>query len=106
MKIVEAMKIIDKRWVKKQAGFRVQFKRYTGSEWVADMSPPEDASPLDSDVTTWRLAWKLAESTPLNGGEPEEGDMADICVVDQEGTAIKHYATGDKDIFNDLGSRR
>jgi len=73
MKIAEAMKIIDQKWVEKEAGFRVQFKRYTGSEWVADISPPADAAALDSDVTTWRLAWKLAESTPLTDEAPPGG---------------------------------
>ena len=102
MKIAESMKIIDQKWVEKKEGFRVQFKRYTGTEWVDDISPPGDAAALDSDVTTWRLAWKLAESTPLSNGETQEGDMADIRVVDQNGDPVENYATGEKDIFNRL----
>jgi len=102
MKIAEAMKIIDQKWVEKEAGFRVQFKRYTGSEWVADISPPADAAALDSDVTTWRLAWKLAESTPLTDEAPQEGDMAEIQVVDQNGDPVENYTTGEKDVFNRL----
>ena len=100
MKIAESMKIIDQKWVKKRKGFRVQFKRYTGTDWVEDMSPPEDAPALDSDVTTWRLAWKLSESTPLTNDEVQAGDMADIRVVDQNNDPIENYATGAKDVFN------
>ena len=102
MKIAESMKIIDQKWVEKKKGFRVQFKRYTGTDWVEDMSPPEDASVLDSDVTTWRLAWKLAESTPLTDGDAQEGDMADVRVVDQNGDPVENYATGENDVFNRL----
>jgi hypothetical protein len=102
MKITESMKIIDQKWVEKKEGFRVQFKRYTGTEWVADMSPPEDAAVLDSDVTTWRLAWKLAQSTPLSGSEAKEGDMADIRVVDHKGESVEYYATGEMTVFNQL----
>jgi len=102
MKIAEALKFIDQKWVEKKEGFRVQFKRYTGTDWVEDISPPEDASALDSDVTTWRLAWKLAESTPLSSGKAQDGDMADIRVVDQNGNPVENYATGEKDVFNRL----
>ena len=100
MKIAEAMKIIDRKWVEKEKGYRVEFKRLEGTDWVEDSSPPADASPLDSDVTAWRLAWKLAESTPLTPGEAKEGDMVDIRVVDQDGRPIENYATGEKDIYN------
>jgi len=102
MKIAESMKIIDAKWVEKQEGFRVQFKRYSDGAWIADMVPPEEAAALDSDVTAWRLAWKLAQSTPLSGKEAEEGDMADIRVVDQNGNPIENYATGEMDILNRL----
>ena len=100
MKIVEAMKVIDAKWVENHQGFRVLFKRFTGTEWLDDLSPPEDASLLDSDVTAWRLAWKLAQSTPLSGQDAEEGDMADIRVVDQQGNPVENYATGEMDVFN------
>ncbi len=75
MKIADALKIIDENWVKKQKGFRACLQRREGSEWVIDYSPGEKAAPLDSDVATWRLAWKLAQSTPLRDGDPQEGDM-------------------------------
>ena len=100
MKIIEAMKVIDAKWVEKHQGFRVQFKRFDGTKWLDDVSPPEGASLLDSDVTAWRLAWKLAQSSPLSGGEAKEGDMADIRVVDQRGNPVENYATGEMDVFN------
>jgi hypothetical protein len=102
MKIVDAMKVIDAKWVEKQQGFRVKFKRFDGTEWIDDVSPPEDASLLDSDVTDWRLAWKLAQSTPLSGSEAKEGDMADIRVVDHKGLPVEYYATGEMTVFNQL----
>ena len=102
MKIVEAMKVIDTKWVEKHQGFRVLFKRFNGTGWLDDVSPPEDASLLDSDVTAWRLAWKLAESSPLRSDKPREGDMVDIRVVDHKGEPVEYYATGEMTVFNQL----
>jgi hypothetical protein len=67
---------------------------------VDDYSPGEKAAPLDSDVTAWRLAWKLAKSTPLREGTAQEGDLVNICVVDHDNNQIAYYATGEKDVFN------
>jgi hypothetical protein len=100
MKIAEALKFIDDNWVQKPKGFRVCMQRRVGSEWVTDYSPGEKAAPLDSDVTTWRLAWKLAVSTPLREGEPQEDDLVNIYVVDQDNNQIDYYATGEQEIFN------
>lgn len=102
MKIAEAMKIIDSKWTEKKNGYRVCFKRQEKDTWVADYSPGEETSPLDSDVTTWRLAWKLAQSTPLKGSIYQEGDMVNVFVVDQDNNPINYYATGKKEIFNKL----
>jgi len=100
MKIADAMKIIDESWVRKQKGFRVCLQRREGSEWIDEYSPGEKAAPLDSDVTTWRLAWKLAKSTPLREDTPQEGDMVNVHVVDQDNNPVAYYATGNKEIFN------
>ena len=100
MKITDAIKIIDDNWIPKPKGFRVCMQRREGSEWVTDYTPDEKAAPLDSDVTTWRTAWKLSASTPLREGEPQEGDLVNIYVVDQDNNPIDYYATGKKEIFN------
>ena len=100
MKIADALKLIDDNWVEKPKGFRVCMQRREGSEWVTDYSPGEKAAPLDSDVTTWRLAWKLAESKPLKGDDPQEGDLVNIHVVDQDNHQVAYYATGEMDVFN------
>jgi hypothetical protein len=66
----------------------------------AGLSPPSGTAPLNSDVTAWRYAWKLAQSTPLSPDTPQEGDMVNIFVVDQNNQPIVFYATGKKEILN------
>lgn len=100
MKINEAMKLIDDNWVQKKKGFRVCLQRREGSDWITEHSPDEKAAPLDSDVTSWRLAWKLAQSTPLRPEGPREGDLVNIFVVDQDNNPIDYYSTGAREIFN------
>jgi len=100
MKITDAMKVIDDKWIEKKKGFRVCLQRREGTEWVTDYTPGEKVAPLDSDVTTWRLAWKLAQSTPPGSGDPQDGDMINIFVVDQDNNPITYYATGAKETFN------
>ena len=100
MKITEAIKIIDENWVEKPKGFRACMQRREGSEWVTVYTPDEKAAPLDSDVAAWRTAWKLAQCTPLRDGDPQEGDMINLFVVDQDNNPIDYYSTGEKEIFN------
>jgi hypothetical protein len=100
MKIADAMKIIDNNWIEKKKGYRVCLQRRVGNRWQEEYTPGEESSPLDSDVTTWRFAWKLAQSTPLQSSETREGDMVNIFVVDQDNNPINYYATGKKEIFN------
>jgi hypothetical protein len=100
MKITEGLKIIENGWIKKPKGFRVSFQKQTESGIETGLSPPSDAAPLNSDVTAWRYAWKLAQSTPLGSDAPQQGDLINILVVDQDNQAIRYYATGQKKIFN------
>jgi hypothetical protein len=100
MKTKEALKIIDKGWVKKRKGFRVHFQKMLNSELITDYVPPEEVKPLDSDVVAWRLAWKLAESTKTNSPEPSDGNVINVYVVDEEGNPINYYATNQPEIFN------
>jgi hypothetical protein len=100
MKIAEGLKIIENGWIRKPKGFRVRFQRQTVSGVEDGLSPPAKAAPLNSDVTAWRYAWKLAQSTPLGPDTPQEGDLLNIVVVDQDNQPIRYYATGEKEIFN------
>ncbi len=100
MKIAEAMKTIDEKWTQKKKGFRVCMESYDGNSWILDFSPGEKASLLDSDVTSWRLAWKLAQSTPIDSQGPKLGDMINIFVVDQDKKPIPYYVTGERETFN------
>jgi hypothetical protein len=100
MKIAEGLKIIENGWIKKPKGFRVSFQRQTESGIETGLSPPSDAAPLNSDVTAWRYAWKLAQSTQLRSDGPQEGDLLNIYVVDQDNQPIVFYATGEKEILN------
>lgn len=101
MKIAEGLKIIENGWIKKPKGFRVSFQKQTDSGMEAGLSPPTNAAPLNSDVTAWRYAWKLAQSTPIGADKPKAGDMLNIFVVDQDNQPILYYATGEKEIFNE-----
>ena len=101
MKIAEGLKIIENGWIRKPKGFRVSFQRQTERGVETVLSPPADAVPLNSDVTAWRYAWKLAQSTFPRTGAPQAGDMINIFVVDQDNNPILYYATGDKEIFNE-----
>ena len=93
MKISESLKIIDEGWVRKPKGFRVHFQKRVGAEWITDFAPGEEESPLDSDVTAWRLAWKLSQAGKSNPPEISEGDMVNIYVVDDLGNRVKFYGT-------------
>jgi hypothetical protein len=100
MEIADGLKIIENGWIRKPKGFRVSFQKQTDSGMEAGLSPPAGAAPLNSDVTAWRYAWKLAQSTPLGSDAPQEGDLFNIVVVDQDNQPIRYYATGEKEIFN------
>lgn len=100
MKTKEALKIVDKGWVKKRKGFRVHYQKMENSELITDYVPPEEVKPLDSDVVAWRLAWKLSESTKTDSSEIRDGDLINIYVVDEEGNPVNYYATNQPEIFN------
>ena len=95
MKVSESLKIIDEGWVKKPKGFRVHFQKRVGSEWITDYAPGEEEKALDSDVTAWRLAWKLSQTTKRHILEISDGDMVNIYVVDDSGNPIKFYGTNE-----------
>lgn len=98
MKIAESLKLIDGGWVKKRSGFRVKFDQRSDTQWVTEFCPAKEANPLDSDVTAWRLAWKLARSCAP--GAAGEAELANVMVVDQEDNPVTYYATNSLKIFN------
>lgn len=100
MKISESLEIIDEGWVKKPKGFRVHFQKRVGSEWITDYAPGEEEKALDSDVTAWRLAWKLSQTTKSDISEFSAGDMVNIYVVDDSGNPIKFYGKNALTVLN------
>ena len=100
MKVAEALKIIDKDWIKKPKGFRVHFQKKVESELITDYVPNEKDKPMESDVIAWRLAWKLSEATKSDKPEINDGDFVNIYVVDDSGNPVKFYGTNQLKIYN------
>ena len=100
MKVAEAMKIIDPGWVRKRKGFRVCFQKRVKDEFITEYVPGEEEKPLESDVVTWRLAWKLAEASKIEPQDIKEGDIVNITVVDDLGEPFNYYATNQLMTFN------
>ena len=100
MKINEALARIDAGWVRKPRGFRVRFDVYVDGRWESDYSPEEDAAPLDSDVTAWRLAWKLAQAGRPDTARFKEGDLVNITVVDNRGQRVWSYITNHYEVYH------
>ena len=101
MKINEAVKIFDERWIRKPLGFRVHFQKYVESEIITDYSPEKDDKPLDSDVVAWRLAWKLSQVWSKEEAQNEPA-FYNIYVVDDLDKPIDYYVTGRPEIFNPM----
>ena len=98
MKIMESIKIIDAGWIKKSRGFRVKYDQRNESGWSAAYCPDKGDAPMDSDVTAWRLAWKMARSSAPEGTADIE--LANVLVVDEEDNPVKYYATNKLKVFN------
>ena len=101
----DAYKISDKGWIKKRNGYRVRFQRQVNSEIITDYVPGMDDSPWQSDVATWRLAWRLSESKKSDRPDIIAGDLVNICVVDDEGNPVKYYATNRYEVFNSIDNK-
>jgi hypothetical protein len=102
MKITEGLKIIENGWIKKPKGFRVSFQKTDRERHVR--SRPFTAyrrSPVELRCNRLALCLEACQSTPLGSDAPQEGDMVNIFVVDQDNQPILYYATGKKEIFNE-----
>jgi len=100
MQVSEGLQIINDGWIRKPKGFRVKCEQLVDGRKLTAISPPEDAAPLDSDVTAWRYARKLFWATRSKDPEIQEGELINIHVIDDQGQAVKFYATGEYDILN------
>ena len=102
MKIAQGMKLISEGWIPKPKGFRVRFQQLAEGELITGYSPGLEEMPLDSDVTTWRYAWKLSRATQAEDKSLGPGELVNVTVVDAHdtNTNINYYATGKPEIFN------
>ena len=100
MKIAQGMKVIAEGWISKPKGFRVRFQQLVEGELVTKYSPGLEDLHLDSDVTTWRYAWKLAKATQPESEIISPGELVNVTVVDDKDTMVNYYATGKPEIFN------
>ena len=94
MKVADGLKVIEKGWIPKPKGFRVQFHQQTANGVEVGLSPPAGAAPLNSDVTAWRYAWKLWQATQRLADTGAPGALYNITVVDDDGQPIRFYGTG------------
>jgi hypothetical protein len=100
MKLAKGMKIISEGWIIKPKGFRVRFQQLVEGELVTAYSPGLEDNPLDSDVTTWRYAWKMAKATQPGSDTILPGELVNVTVVDDRDAMVNYYATGKPEIFN------
>jgi hypothetical protein len=100
MKIAEGLKIIKEGWVPKPQGFRVRFHLQTETGVDLVLSPPPGVAPLNSDVTAWRYAWKLAQATRKEAEAGSPGAMYNITVVDDQDRPFQFYGTGKLETYN------
>jgi len=100
MKIADGLKLIENGWIRKPKGFRVRFHRQTETGIEADLSPPHEAAPLNSDVTAWRYAWNLWQATRAAADAGDAGALYNITVVDDEDHPFRFYGSGDFETYN------
>ena len=100
MKIAAGLKLIEEGWIRKPKGFRVRFDQQTENGIEVGFSPPLDAAPLTSDVTTWRYAWKLWQATREKAQTGATGALYNITVVDDQDCPTRFYGSGEYETYN------
>jgi hypothetical protein len=100
MNTKEAMKIMDEGWVRRLRGFRVHFQKRVDAEWITDYFPDMEEKPLPSDISAWELARRFAEAAKPDKTEGADEEFVNIYVVDDQGNPVKHYGTGQLEVFN------
>ena len=100
MKLAQGLKVIEKGWVAKPKGFRVRYQKLVDSKLVTEYSPRLEDADLDSDVTTWRYAWKLFMASKTESEKIAEDELVNITVVDDLDNPVKFFVTGQFETFN------
>ena len=100
MKIAEGLALIKHGWIRKPQGFRVRFDRPTATGIEQVYSPPRDEMPLNSDVTAWRYAWKLRQSTVAKANDDRSGAFYNIVVVDDQDRPVRFFVNGEHLVYN------
>jgi hypothetical protein len=100
MKTKEAMKIMDEGWVRRLKGFRVHFQQRVDGEWTTDYFPDMEENPLPSDISAWELARRFAAATKPEKADDADDGVVNVYVVDDSGNPVRHYGTGQLDVFN------
>ncbi|MBC2744825.1 MAG: hypothetical protein HGJ93_17785 [Desulfosarcina sp.] len=100
MKLEEGLKIINSGWIRKPKGFRVRCDKRTENGIEVVYSPPLDDTPLNSDVTAWRYAWKLWQATRAEAEADHPGALFNIVVVDDRDQLVRFYVTGELVVYN------
>ena len=100
MKIGTALKVIDEGWVQKDKGYRVRYQRQTDYGLETEYTPGLDDTPLDSDVSAWRTAWKMVQATLSENINFGEGQMINVTVVNDQGDQIRYYKTNELMVYN------
>lgn len=100
MKLKEGMKTIDEGWIRRKKGYRIQFEKRVGDEWVSEVFPDDSEKLLNSEISAWEVARRFAQATKSDGTEFREGDTVNITVVDDLGNPVKFYGTNQPRVLN------
>ncbi len=100
MKQKEISEIVKSGWVRRKKGFRLRFEKWINSEWIVDYYPEQGEKLVQSEVAAWETARKFAEVTKSDSQEFKEGDIVNVCVVDDLDDPIKFYGTNKLHVLN------
>lgn len=100
MDFKDIYKVVDANRIKKRTGYRVQFQQKVATETITVIVPPLDEDSWESDVVTWRFAWRMAAARLSEPPDVDAGDFVNITVVDDEGRPVKYYATNELHTLN------
>jgi len=100
MLLKDTVKLVGKGWVQRRKGYRIRFQRRAETGWATEFSPDMKEKSWTSEIATWELARRLAAATKDAGPDNPEGEIVNICVVDDAGEPIPYYATNQSHVLN------